>query len=70
MRRVIREYGGCRLRHDIGELVSFDLVPDIEDETAARFKDVPCFGITGDSVRKKHDAELTNDGIERGLVEW
>ena len=30
-RRVIREYGGCRLCHDIGELISFNLVPDIKD---------------------------------------
>lgn len=69
MQRVIGEYSSRRLCRDMGKLVRVDLIPDVEKEAATRFEHPPRLGVTGDPVRKKHDAKLTNDGIECGIIE-
>ena len=63
-RRVIGEYRSRRLCHDMSKLVRVDMISDVEKEAATRFEHPARLGVTGDPVREKHDAELTNHGIE------
>ena len=45
------------------------MVPNVEKEAATWLEHPPRLGITSNPVREKHDGELTNDSIERGIIE-
>jgi hypothetical protein len=62
--RVVGKDLGSGCCDDIGEFVGFNSIPHIENERTAWLEDPVRFGITGDSVRVEHDAELTYDRIE------
>ena len=71
VRRSCEEPGRVRgkdcangLRHDLGELVFFDAIPNIEQKPAASFKDTARFPIGADPIRKEHRAELTDNRVE------
>ena len=67
--RVRRKHGADGLRHDLGELVFFDAIPDIEQKPAASLEDTARFPIGADPVRKEHRAELTDYRVEALVFE-
>src|SRR6266851_8458773 len=63
-RCVAGEKRGDSLRHNCGELVLLDAVPDAEHEAAAGPQHPPGLAIRGDLVGKEHRTELTDHDIE------
>src|SRR5581483_2358193 len=69
-RRVFGKERLQRARHDIGELVFLDPIPDVENENPAGPEHAPRLRKRLGLVGKEHHAELAYDGIELAVAEW
>src|SRR5207253_10497129 len=69
-RRIpVKEARNC-LVSDLGQFVVLHRIPNVEEKTAAWFKDAVCLADGRAFIRNKHETELTDDCVICRVGKW